>query len=207
VTGERARQMTNRVLREARDRGVPGGLGPLERALATALAHRGTRLPDDHHPALLHPGRTVLILLTDTDERDEEVLAAAALSESLDDALKVSPGTVRREMGDGVTGAWLGIPGAGGDRLHGDGGRGDEILEELVTAPLRLARVALAERLDHLRHLHLEPATPLRARLHADAVAHYLPVAARVDPVLSRRYRWWCDRFARRFLTSVPRTS
>lgn len=187
------------MLREARDRGVPGDLGPLRKALAIAMDLRASRLADDHDPAFLHPGRTVLILLNDTGERDVATLAAASLTESLRETLRVPAGAIRREVGDDVADVRSSVPGAGG----GEAGT----LEALLTAPPDLARVALAERLDHLRHLHLEADPALRAHLHADACATYLPVSVRVDPVLGRRYAWWCDRFGRRFLSGPRPTS
>ncbi len=65
---------------------------------------------------------------------------------------------------------------------------------------MELARMALAERLDHLRHLHLEEDLLRRRRMHREAEEVYAPLAHRVDPVLARRYDWWCRMFARRHL-------
>ncbi len=182
--------MLQRVLREARERGVAGKL--LERALALALEIRVGSLPDDHHPALLHPGRTVLVLLGDTPERDEGRLAAAALAESLDPSLAVEVGEARRRLGGTVADFLEGVPGR-----CGSGGPGG-LLEELLCAPVERTRVALAERLDHLRHLHLNPDPEVRVRWHSETVEVWLPVAPRVDEVLARRYAWWSRQFGRR---------
>lgn len=203
MKSDRAASMEARVLREARDRGVPGDLEPLRRALTAAMAVRISRLGDEHHPAFLHPGRTVLILLTDTGERDVTILAAASLVESLRGEWRVPVGTIRRDVGEAVARLRDSVPGAGGGGAEEEGssGGGCNVLEALLSAPLDLGRVALAERLDHLRHLHLEADPGLRARLHADATTNYLPVAGRIDAVLGRRYAWWCDRFGRRHLT------
>jgi hypothetical protein len=59
--------------------------------------------------------------------------------------------------------------------------------------------LALAERLDHARHLHLrEPA--VRAGFHRSVGEIYLPIAHRTHPRLARRYDWWWRMFRRRFL-------
>lgn len=190
--GTRAHLMVQRVVREARDRGVAGDL--LERALALAMEIRVGSLPDEHHPALLHPGRTVLVLLGDTPEREEGRLAAAALAESLDPSLAVDPAEARRALGAAVADFLDGIPGC-----CGRGGSGGP-LEELLDAPVELSRVALAERLDHLRHLHLNPDPEVQSLWHSETVELWLPVASRVDGVLGRRYAWWCRQFGRRLL-------
>jgi hypothetical protein len=59
--------------------------------------------------------------------------------------------------------------------------------------------IALAERLDHARHLHLAPRSEWAQSYHRIRTA-YLPVALRAHPDLARRYRWWTSMFARRYL-------
>ena len=81
---DRARAMSRRVQRAL------GRLGLLEldggmrvvRLLDRALVHRVERVDDDHDPRLLHPARTVLILLDDVGCRSPELLAAGAVLES-----------------------------------------------------------------------------------------------------------------------------
>lgn len=75
----------------------------------------------------------------------------------------------------------------------------DTLLERLVTAPESARLVALAERLDHARHLHLGDRAAW-AGLHRETCEIYLPVAERTHDVLARRLRWWCGTFAERFL-------
>lgn len=75
----------------------------------------------------------------------------------------------------------------------------DTLLERLVTAPEPARLVALAERLDHARHLHLGDRAAW-AGVHRETCEIYLPVAERTHDVLARRLRWWCGTFAERFL-------
>ena len=201
---QRHRAMAERVLREARNRGIQDrGEGVLGRGLELAMVPRLTRLQDDHHPAFLHPGRTVIILLQDTPERNPTLLAAAGLVESDQGELRVGGGAIQEALGDEIA-EWVArIPlSSGGDVPGGEGEseRGQLLLEALLELPMELARVALAERLDHLRHLHLEADPLRRRRMHREAEETYAPLARRVDPVLARRYDWWCRMFARRHL-------
>jgi len=188
---DRDRAMTARVLREARARGITDqGEGPLGRALELAMEIRRLVLTDDHDPGYLHPGRTVLILLQDTPEREPVHLAAAALVDSEQAALRVAADKLHDVVGQEIEAVVAGIP------LP----PGEDLLERLLEAPPPWARIALAERLDHLRHLHLEADPGRRVRLHREAEEIYAPLAGRVDPVLARRYAWWCRMFAGRHL-------
>src|SRR3990172_7243721 len=82
-------------------------------------------------------------------------------------------------------------------RMSEDGIRGLSRAHALAPDPVRL--VALAERLDHLRHAHLRDAGhEWRALVHAEAEAIYLPVAMRTHPRLTQRYQHWCSAFGRR---------
>ena len=188
---DRDRAMTARVLREARARGIADeGEGPLGLALELAMEIRRSVLADDHDPGYLHPGRTVLILLQDTPERDPQQLAAAALLDSEEPGLRVAAEDIHRVVGQQIADVVAGIPMP----------PGEDLLERLLDAPSARARIALAERLDHLRHLHLEADPARRVRLHREAEEIYAPLAGRVDPVLARRYAWWCRMFAGRHL-------
>lgn len=183
--------MRDRVIREAQRVGLElEGLDLLGRALDLAMTPRRAALPDDHHPAFLRPGRVVLVLLSDTPERSPGILAAAALTESLDASLRCLPRAVEEALGSRIEELRRAVPTVtDGEEDH---------LERLVSAPLELARVALAEHLDHLRHLHLERDATTRERMCARALDLWLPVARRTDPVLERRFRWWCTRVAPR---------
>ena len=79
----------------------------------------------------------------------------------------------------------------------GDGA--DDLLERLVIADPAVALVALAERLDHARHIHLRDDVPW-APFHADIRNIYLPAARRFSPVVARRLEHWADAFERRLI-------
>ena len=75
----------------------------------------------------------------------------------------------------------------------------ERMLETLIGLPEAVALPALAERLDHLRHLHLRE--DLRgdwAERHREAVAVWLPFAERVHTGLAARFSHWQKAFARR---------
>jgi (p)ppGpp synthase/HD superfamily hydrolase len=168
---------------------APTGIYRLARAYALAMEARAPRLPDEHHPSYLHPGRTVLVLLRDVSLADPVVLCAAALVESEDPTLRAPADRVRLEMGEAIGDLIETVPLPRGERLA----------EELVIAPEPVRLVALAERLDILRHAHMLDATPAwRRAVHSEARAVYLPVAERTHARLAERYRHWCTAFARR---------
>jgi (p)ppGpp synthase/HD superfamily hydrolase len=146
-------------------------------------------LDDDHDPLYLHPGRTVLILLRDAGVTDPTVLAAAAVTESEDDAFRIANAEVRAAVGDEVADLVGRVPMP----------RTDTLAEALVTADERVRLVALAERLDHARHAHLREADEAWKReLHEEIGAVYLRVAERTHPTLAQRYRHWWRVFGRR---------
>ncbi len=182
--------MAASVVRTARSLGVSTESIPVvSSAHALAMEHRAGALGDDRHPAFLHPGRSVLILLRDVGCRDPVMLAAVAVVESEDAELRVPPALVRSVLGDDVAALAEAVPMPGAESLAYD----------LVTAEERVRLVALAERLDHLRHGHLRDAERAwRAAAHHQAVAVYLPVAHRTHPRLAQRYGHWCRTFARR---------
>ena len=150
-------------------------------AHAAALLHRLEVLGDDEHFEALHPSRTMLILLDDCDVVDATVLQAAPGVESEHDPLRPA----------GVDGLAAAVPRPG---THGE-----RLLEELVAASGVVRLLALAERLDHARHLHLRE-RPAWAPFHTSFGAVYLPIAHRTHPRLARRYDWWWRMFRRRFL-------
>jgi len=187
---DRGAAMAASVARAARSLGVaPGGVRTLSRAHALAMGPRAAALGDDRHPAFLHPGRTVLILLRDTECRDPVVLAAAAVAESEDRHLAVDSGAVLRALGEEVAALAAAVP------MPDD----ETLAYALVTAEERVRLVALAERLDHLRHGHLRDADHgWRASIHQQARSVYLPIAERTHPRLAQRYEHWCRTFGRR---------
>lgn len=187
---DRGAAMAASIARAARSIGMSeADIRGLSRAHALAMERRVAALDDDHHPLFLHPGRSVLILIRDVGCADPRILAAAALVESEDAEFRTDAVAIRGSLGDEVAELVRSVPLA----------RTESLAEVLVTAadPVRL--VALAERLDHLRHAHLRDAgREWRALAHAEAEAVYLPVAMRTHPRLGDRYQHWCRAFARR---------
>lgn len=164
------------------------GAEKVGRAHLLAMEPRVRRLGDDHHPAYLHPGRTVLVLLRDAEVSDPSALAAGALVESRDRELRVPAARIRGVLGEAMA-AWVGaVPSPGSEGLA----------EALVTAPPEVRRVALAEHLDQLRHLHVRGPAPDWRRSFDEVVQVWLPVAERTGTRLAARYRHWTRTFRRR---------
>ncbi len=185
--------MAASVARTLRSRGMDAeGLSLLSRAHAVAMEPRMRLLHDERHPMLLHPGHTVLVLVHDADLLDARVLAAAAATESEDAGLRVSLARVRELLGEDVAELVAAVPRAESATLT----------EDLVTASPEARLVALAERLDHLRHAHLRDDASWGRAAHEQALRVYLPVAERTHPRLAGRYRYWCRKFAGRFSLS-----
>lgn len=185
---QRAEAMLARLLDTARKAGIDDdGAAGIERAYRAAMAPRAARLEDDHAPAFLHPGRTALILMDDLGVADPDVVAAGALAETIFPELAADVAGIDRDVAAILR--ELPVPARDGERL----------LERLVSAPDAVRLVALAERLDHARHLHLEPDLDWPA-FHHETCAIYAPVAERIHPTLARRFAWWCRTFDRRFL-------
>jgi hypothetical protein len=156
--------------------GVPAP-SSLVAALNAALARRAGL--DDHHPWLLHPARTALILLDDCAEVTESILEMAVGVDSM-----VSEWHDR-------AGPAAAVP------VPASPEESERLLERLVAAPRRIRLVACAERLDHARHLHMVP-HPAPAEFRAQIESTYLPVAERTEPMLARRLDRWLRARARR---------
>lgn len=159
------------------------------RVHALAMGPRIEHIDDDHHPAWLHPGRSAMILLHDVERVDSIVLIIAALHESVDASLRVPGEQIRAAVGSHALEALQSLPRPGDERL----------VERLLLLGPGLALAALAERLDHVRHLHLrEDLIDTWADIHAETSEAWLPFAARTDPTLARRYAHWVRTFAKR---------
>ncbi len=147
---------------------------------------------DEHDPAYLHPGRSVLVLLQDVGPLPENVLAAAAAHESEEARFRVPLADVRAELGPDVADLVEVLP------LPAD----EDLAERLVTLDEGARLAALAERLDHLRHAHLRHDPEWWRALDAEVRAAWAPVAERTHPRLADRYRAWLRAMGRRL---VPR--
>ena len=171
-------------------------------AVIRALRARHALHPKDVR--YLHPGRTVLILLDDAGVRDEAVLRAGALLETYHPELAVAPDDAADADGSTESDAAR-VLDAGRrmknllDRIpvpsaHEDA---DTLREALVTADADARTVALVERLDHARHLHLYSEAEWET-FYDDVLAVYLPVAEWAGGRVAARYRRWAEAFARR---------
>lgn len=164
-------------------------VGAVARALSLAMEPRLATLDDDHHPAYLHPGRSALILLQDVGKVDVAVLVVAVIHESADSALRVSARRVQQELGGAAVDAVRAIPLPGDERL----------IERLVTLGPGTGLAALAERLDHLRHLHVrEDLMDTWADAYEEVSRAWLPFAQRTHPRLATRYGHWARTFVKR---------
>jgi len=184
---DRARAMAGSVERIARAAGLGNQAVDLV-GRAYGLAMEPRRVLDEHDPAFLHPGRTILVLLQDVGPLSADVLAAAAAHESEEARFRLDPSDVRRELGAPVADLLASLP------LPTD----DDLVERLITLDEGARLAALAERLDHIRHAHLRE-DPVRWRSLRDEVsAAWAPVAERTHPRLADRYRAWLRAISRR---------
>ncbi|MBI4409955.1 MAG: hypothetical protein HY561_09620 [Gemmatimonadetes bacterium] len=194
----RAEAMAHRVERAClRARFDAAGVALVVTAYRLAIARRTLAFPDPQHPEFLHPGRTALILLEDLGARDPVLPAAAAVCDTLRPELGLPLEQVEAALGPEARRLAQAVP--------APASAGDRLAELLVSAdgPVRL--IALSERLDHARHLHLGESAGWHG-WHRETCELYLPVAERTHPTLARRYRWWCRMFRRRFLDAQPVT-
>lgn len=167
---------------------APSEVETLGRAHALAMEPRLEAIDDDHHPAYLHPGRTLLVLLQDVGTVSVAALCAAAVHESEDGHLRLGSESVRSALGESVADLVDALPLPGDPRL----------LERLVTLDPEPLLAALAERLDHLRHAHLREDPAWWRAIHEEAKRVWVPVAERAHPRLADRYRHWQRTFGRR---------
>jgi (p)ppGpp synthase/HD superfamily hydrolase len=183
---DRAAAMAERVTLECSAVLPHAGAALVRAAVTAALRARDDAVVSELDPHCLHPARTVLILLSDVACRDADVLAAAAFVESLPFAGPRADASCLTARAHALLAA---VP------LPDDSA--DELLERLVTADPDAACIALAERLDHARHLHLMSGVAAAPFL-AGVEAVYLPLATRICPPLARRLERWAGAFARR---------
>jgi len=170
------------------------GVAPplLLHAYELAVERRLAVLRDVFHPDTLHPARTALILLEDVSCTDADVLAAGALTETEYPTLRFAATELDDRLGRRIAGLVEAVPVPAIAR--------DALAEELVVLPNDVALMALAERLDHARHLHFREAAVWPA-FHSEIREIYLPLADRVHERLAERLARWADSFERRFLS------
>ncbi|HEY0672605.1 MAG TPA: HD domain-containing protein [Longimicrobiales bacterium] len=152
-----------------------------------AVRPRLAVLPGVFHPDLLHPARTALILIEHARCRAGAVLAAAELTETLDARLRARPADIQA-LGSEVAGLVAAVP------LPEDE---ETLLERLLTAERDVALIALAERLDHARHLHMRAPEQWRSYFQ-QTLAVYLPLAQRTEEEIFLRFQRWAHAFQRR---------
>ncbi len=182
--------MARRLARTATRLGIePTGLDLIRRAFEIGMGPRFARGLEDHHPDYLHPSRTALILMDDARVADATVLATALVTETRDPMLRPPPDEL--EALDRVVRLLASVPDPEEEGLA----------ERLVSASMDARLVAVAERLDHARHLHLRDRQEW-AGYHAVTCGTFAPVADRTHPALAGRITWWCTTFEERFLGS-----
>jgi hypothetical protein len=192
VTIERAAAMEARLRRTGERAGLaPADVDMIARAFDLAIEHRQAWIPDSAHADYLHTARTALVLFDDAGCADVRTLAAAVLFDSSGTALVPAADAIALATTDAVAALVGAVPTSAGT--------GGELLERLVTAGPEVGLIAVAEHLDHARHLHLAARERWRD-FHTLSRAVYLPVAGRVSVGLERRLTWWCDMFGARWL-------
>jgi (p)ppGpp synthase/HD superfamily hydrolase len=186
----RAQTMAVKLAAYARRAGLDPAM--LVAAYEMSVAHRLAVLGDVFHPDLLHPARTALILLEDAGCTDDVVLAAATLTESEFAPLRLPDARVRAVFGDRVADLVAAVPAPAGST--------ETLLEELVGLPRDVALIAVAERLDHARHLHFRENGVWPSFLEQIREV-YLPLAGRVSGGLQTRLSRWSGAFEERYIS------
>ena len=189
--------MSDRVERTLLSAGVDGSGRDLVRAaIETAMARRSAAIDDDHHPDYLHPGRTVVVLLDDVGLIDPVALAAAGLLDTRRSDLEAPVSEVAERVSPAVADFRSAVPRPGSDAL----------VEELLVSEPDVLLVALAERLDQVRHAQFWGNRPEARAAHREACDVYLKMAERTHAKLAARYASWCRAFGERYLAGVRDT-
>lgn len=191
MTGERATAMAARLFRTAVRNELPDHEAHSIARCFLYIMSRRDEVLTDHHPDYLHPARTALILMDDLGETDPATLRAAVLHDSARPDLSASVDEVVRLAGSASAHVTAELPPEGLDPA--------ELTEAMVTSSPAALRVALADRLDHARHLHFRPPDDWAAG-HRMVTEVYIPLAVRIHPLLTLRFERWAGAFERRFL-------
>lgn len=186
--------MAERVHRTAAAAGLdPRGLELLSKTMQTAMAPRVAIIEDDHHPEYLHPGRSVLILLDDVGLVDPVALCAACVLDTRRYDLEATDHVVSEQVSPDVAEFRSVVPRSGSETL----------LEDLLVSEPTVVLVALAERLDQVRHAHQWGDWPAARIAHQEASEIYLKVAERAHARLASRYANWARAFGERYLSDA----
>ncbi len=186
--------MADRVDQTAAGAGLDqSGRDLIGTAMEAAMAPRLAGFDDDHDPEYLHQGRTVVVLLDDVGFADPVALAAACLLDTRRGDLEAPDSEVTEHVSPAVTAFRKAVPRSSSDTL----------LEDLLASEYDVVLVALAERLDQVRHAH-QWGDPSEARAaHQEATEVYLKMAERTHARLAARYSSWCRAFKEGYLTKA----
>ncbi len=186
--------MADRVDRTAAAAGVDRlGRDLIGMAIEAARAPRLAVIDDDHHPDYLHPGRTAVVLLDDVGLSDPVALAAACVLDTRRNDLEPPDREVTEHVSAAVTAFRNVVPRSGSGRL----------LEDLLASEREVVLVALAERLDQVRHAHMWGALAEARAAHQEASEVYLKMAERTHARLAARYTNWCRAFGEGYLINA----
>lgn len=192
VVPSRWERMADRIDRTAAMHGVDEeGRRLIERGFRNAMVSRLEVITDDHHPDYLHPGRTAAILLDDVGLNEPVALSAACLLDTQRPELEANGPGLLEQVGQEVLDFRDQVPRPGSE----------QVLEDLLASEAQVLLVALAERLDHLRHAHLWRDVEAARAAHVEGSAVYLAVAERTHPLLARRYTHCCRAFGKKYAT------
>lgn len=187
--------MAARVDRTAVAMGVDrSGRDLIEAAIEAARAPRLAVIDDDHHPDYLHPGRCAVILLDDVGLADPLALAAACVLDTRRSDLEPPDREVTEHVSAAVVAFRSAVPRPGSATL----------LEDLLASAPEVALVALAERLDQVRHAHMWGDLEEARAAHQEASEVYLKMAERTHTRLATRYTHWCRAFSEGYLRNTP---
>ncbi len=186
--------MAKRVQRTAAAAGVDRqGRELIGAAIQAAMAPRLAVIDDDHDPDYLHPGRSAVILLDDVGLADPVALSAACLLDTRRNDLEAPDREVTEQVSPAVTAFRNVVPRSGSVTL----------LEDLLASEPDVVLVALAERLDQVRHAHMWGDLAEARAAHQEASEVYLKMAERTHARLAARYTHWCRAFGQGYLTDA----
>ena len=157
-------------------------------AYRLAIRPRLEHLSDVFHHDMLHPARTALILIENARCTKARVLAAAAVTETFAPQMRPPANEIAGALGNEVALLAQAVP---------DPAEEETLVERLVTASGDVALIALAERLDHARHLHMRDRSLWRVYFEQTASV-YMPLAQRVNEDLFLRFHRWTTAFEKR---------